>query len=62
MNALRLSRGVPESLFKERTGLPFSLVEVKLEALRKDRLLEPDRIQATELGQRYLNSLLARFL
>jgi oxygen-independent coproporphyrinogen-3 oxidase len=62
MNALRLSGGVSEDLFTERTGLPLSLVRVKLESLRKDRLLERDRLQATELGQRYLNSLLERFL
>ncbi|WP_225315065.1 radical SAM family heme chaperone HemW [Marinobacter confluentis] len=62
MNALRLTEGVPENLFTERTGLPLSVVEVKLEALRTDRLLERGRIQATELGQRYLNSLLERFL
>jgi oxygen-independent coproporphyrinogen-3 oxidase len=62
MNALRLTDGVPENLFTERTGLPLSLVQVKLEALRKDDLLERDRIQATGLGQRYLNSLLERFL
>ena len=62
MNALRLSKGVSENLFTERTGLPLSVVKVKLESLRKDRLLERDRLQATELGQRYLNSLLERFL
>lgn len=62
MNALRLGGGVSENLFTERTGLPLSVVEVKLESLRKDRLLERDRLQATELGQRYLNSLLERFL
>jgi putative oxygen-independent coproporphyrinogen III oxidase len=62
MNALRLSGGVPESLFTERTGLPLSTVEVQLESLRKDRLMMPDRLQTTELGQRYLNSLLERFL
>ena len=62
MNALRLSGGVSEHLFTERTGLPLSVVEVKLKALRKDCLLERDRLQATELGQRYLNSLLERFL
>jgi len=62
MNALRLSEGVPESLFTERTGLPLSAIEVKLESLRKDRLLERDRLQATQFGQRYLNSLLERFL
>ncbi|MCL7945635.1 radical SAM family heme chaperone HemW [Marinobacter sp. ATCH36] len=62
MNALRLTSGVPENLFTERTGLPLSTVAVKLEALRTENLLEPGRIQTTELGQRYLNSLLERFL
>jgi len=62
MNALRLSSGVPENLFTERTGLPLSRVAVKLEKLRKENMLEPGRIQTTELGQRYLNSLLERFL
>ncbi|MGM0767812.1 MAG: radical SAM family heme chaperone HemW [Pseudomonadota bacterium] len=62
MNALRLSDGVDETLFSERTGLPLATVAVKLEQLRKEKLLAPDRIKATDLGQRYLNSLLERFL
>ncbi len=62
MNSLRLTSGVDEQLFTRRTGLPLSSVAVKLELLRKEKLLEPHRIQATELGQRYLNSLLERFL
>ncbi|MDL0432417.1 radical SAM family heme chaperone HemW [Marinobacter sp. TBZ242] len=62
MNALRLTSGVPENLFTERTGLPLSTVAVKLDELRTENLLVPGRIQTTELGQRYLNSLLERFL
>lgn len=62
MNALRLSAGVPETLFQQRTGLPLSTIAVQLETLRQERLMHPHRIQATELGQRYLNSLLQRFL
>lgn len=62
MNALRLTSGVPEHLFTERTGLPLSTVAVKLAELRTENLLQPGRIQTTELGQRYLNSLLERFL
>ncbi|WP_228257401.1 radical SAM family heme chaperone HemW [Marinobacter sp. NP-4(2019)] len=62
MNALRLSEGVDEQLFSTRTGLPLSTVAVKLEQLRKENLLAPDRLKATELGHRYLNSLLERFL
>ncbi|EMP54158.1 hypothetical protein MSNKSG1_17271 [Marinobacter santoriniensis NKSG1] len=62
MNTLRLKHGVEESLFVERTGLPLRSVGVKLEELRRENLLERGRLQATELGQRYLNSLLERFL
>ena len=62
MNALRLGAGVPESLFQQRTGLPVSTIAVQLETLRREGLMHPQRIQATELGQRYLNSLLQRFL
>ena len=62
MNALRLKKGVNESLFSERTGLPLTTVGVKIEQLRNEKLLVSDRLQATDLGQRYLNSLLERFL
>ncbi|HET8850545.1 MAG TPA: radical SAM family heme chaperone HemW [Marinobacter sp.] len=62
MNALRLGDGVPESLYSERTGLPLSTIAVKLRQLRDRALLAPDRLQATEQGQRYLNSLLEHFL
>jgi len=62
MNALRLRKGVDESLFYDRTGLPLTSVAVQLEKLREDKLLAHDRLQATDLGQRYLNSLLERFL
>jgi len=62
MNALRLAAGVPESLFQQRTGLPLSTIAVQLDTLRREGLMHPQRIQATELGQRYLNSLLQRFL
>lgn len=62
MNALRLREGVDERLFSDRTGLPLTTVEVQLKRLREDKLLVSDRLQATSLGQRYLNSLLERFL
>lgn len=62
MNALRLTSGVPENMFTERTGLPLSTVAVKVETLRNEKMLKPGRLQTTELGQRYLNSLLERFL
>lgn len=62
MNALRLHEGVDESLYRARTGLPLSSVAVKLEELRNQGLLTNHRIQATDQGQRYLNSVLEHFL
>lgn len=62
MNALRLHEGVDESLYQARTGLPLSSVAVKLEELRNQGLLTNHRIQATDQGQRYLNSVLEHFL
>jgi oxygen-independent coproporphyrinogen-3 oxidase len=62
MNALRLKSGVDENLFSLYTGLPLSSVAVQLQLLREENLLEKHRIQATNLGRRYLNSVLERFL
>nr|WP_236955927.1 radical SAM family heme chaperone HemW [Marinobacter nauticus] len=62
MNALRLKSGTDERLYDERTGLPLSSIAVKLEQLRNENLIVPDRLQATAKGQRYLNSLLEHFL
>ncbi|GGC70009.1 radical SAM family heme chaperone HemW [Marinobacter halophilus] len=62
MNALRLKRGTTEAMYLDRTGLPLSSVAVQLQQLRNKHLLTPHRIQATEQGQRYLNSLLEHFL
>ncbi len=62
MNALRLKGGVDENLYTERTGLPLHSIAAILGRLRQDALLHPSRLQTTDLGQRYLNSLLERFL
>ncbi|TBW52193.1 radical SAM family heme chaperone HemW [Marinobacter halodurans] len=62
MNALRLGEGVDQSLFTKRTGLPLTEIAAILSDLRSKGLLVPDRLQATPLGQRYLNSILERFL
>ena len=62
MNVLRLKSGTEEQLYSERTGLPLSSIAVKLEQLRNENLIVPDRLQATAQGQRYLNSLLEHFL
>ncbi len=64
MNALRLTDGVPLSLFQQRTGQPLSTVEATIKKAQSKGLLTitQDRLQPTLLGQRFLNELLALFL
>ena len=64
MNALRLVAGVPATLFTQRTGLPLQALQPGLDQAREQGLLEPDpdRLQATGRGLRFLNDLLQRFL
>jgi putative oxygen-independent coproporphyrinogen III oxidase len=64
LNALRLTDGVPASMFAERTGLPLAVIAHELEQATERGLLDPDptRIRATPLGTRFLNDLLAMFL
>ena len=63
LNALRLNRGVPAALFEARAGLPLSAIAPLLQLARERELLEPDpqRLQPTPLGRRFLNDLLALF-
>jgi putative oxygen-independent coproporphyrinogen III oxidase len=64
MNALRLTDGVPLTLFPERTGLPLCAIEKSALAARQEGLLEiaNDRLRPTAQGRRFLNRLLALFL
>ncbi|MDR2207891.1 MAG: radical SAM family heme chaperone HemW [Azoarcus sp.] len=64
MNALRLSEGVPATLFTERTGLPLEVIAGQLEKARCAALLSPapDRLRPTARGLRFLNDLLQIFL
>jgi len=64
LNALRLTEGVPTSLFAERTGFPLSLVSREIEIATRKDLLEPDPavIRPTSLGRRFLNDLQQIFL
>lgn len=62
MNALRLVDGVPEELFERRTGLPLAAVEPVLSSLRKQSLMQANRLQLTEQGYGFLNSILEQFL
>jgi oxygen-independent coproporphyrinogen-3 oxidase len=64
LNALRLTQGVPASLFAERTGYPLSLVARPIaEAVRRGLLdADPQWLRPTDLGRRFLNDLQALFL
>ncbi len=64
MNALRLTGGVPQTLFAERTGLPLASIEAELIDARKRGLLDTanNTLRPTEQGRRFLNDLLQVFL
>ena len=64
LNALRLRDGFPESGFRDRTGLDFSLLSNLIETAKADGLMEQvgECWRPTETGFRYLNDLQARFL
>ena len=64
LNALRLHGGVAWSLFQERTGLSAKSIALSVDKLVAQGLLidSAERLQPTELGQRYLNQILREFL
>ena len=64
MNALRLVEGVSADLFYQRTGLPLTALEPALSQAREREWLEadPQRLQATALGLRFLNEVLQAFM
>ncbi len=64
LNALRLTSGVPASLFAERTGLPLSVAAHPIAEAARKGLLDPDPtlLKPTLLGRRFLNDLQALFL
>ncbi len=64
LNALRLTQGVPTTLFAERTGLNILSIENKRrEAISKGLLLDtPEIICATTLGKKFLDNLTGLFL
>ena len=64
LNVLRLTEGVPATLFETRTGLPLSVVESQLADLRARGLLVPDEthIQPTPQGRAFLSDLQEAFL
>jgi oxygen-independent coproporphyrinogen-3 oxidase len=64
LNALRLTAGVPASLFVERTGLPLSVIAQPIAEATRKGLLDPDPalLAPTLLGRRFLNDLQELFL
>lgn len=64
MNALRLNEGVEARLYEQRTGLLLSDLEPTLNKLRDQGLITENhqRLQATALGQRFLNNLIDAFI
>jgi len=64
LNALRLTDGVPATLFAERTGYPLTLVRQGLESAEARGLMQsdPTLLRPTALGRRFLNDLQTLFL
>jgi oxygen-independent coproporphyrinogen-3 oxidase len=64
LNALRLRGGFDQSLFEERTGLPWREAEPVVLMARERGLLEacPEGFRPSELGWRFMNDLQALFL
>jgi oxygen-independent coproporphyrinogen-3 oxidase len=63
LNALRLVEGVPAARFPAATGLPSKVIAPLLARLRGQGLLDPDpdRLRASVLGRRFLDSVIAEF-
>ena len=64
LNALRLNAGVPLTDFTARTGLSAEAIAAPLHAARTRGWLtdDPDRLQPTPPGRRFLNDLIEVFL
>lgn len=64
MNALRLNAGVPIDYFAERTGQSLPEIETTWHDLQQRGLVAPlsARLQPTDTGHRFLNTILAAFM
>lgn len=62
LNALRLIDGVDASLFEQRTGVPFSEIDATWAKVNAQGLVQRDRIGVTELGLRYLDTVVGEFI
>lgn len=64
LNVLRIHDGVAWSLFEARTGLNYESIALQVDKLVEQGLLkdQPEQLQPTALGRRYLNQILRAFL
>ena len=63
MNALRLNEGFTLEQFEARTAMAATVLERQLQSLAQRDLLkiEGNRVRASALGRRYLDSVIAEF-
>lgn len=64
LNALRLYRAIPMTLFSERTGLSWQAIQKPLDLAVQEKLISINatHIQTTDLGKKFLNNALEHFL
>ena len=64
LNAFRLTEGFERSLFESTTGMPWSAIAARVDRAAADGLLreDGDRVEPTELGLRFADDLVMRFL
>jgi coproporphyrinogen III oxidase-like Fe-S oxidoreductase len=62
LNALRLIDGVDVGLFEQRTAVPFSEIGATWKKLHAEGLVRRDRLAVTELGLRYLDTVVGEFI
>jgi oxygen-independent coproporphyrinogen-3 oxidase len=62
MNALRLIDGTSLTTFTEKTGLDWQVIATQWDGLVAQGLVRPDRCSTTELGLRYLDTVLEKFV
>ena len=62
MNALRLIDGTSMAAFTEKTGLSWQSIEKQWNELLAQGLVRGDRCSTTELGLRYLDTVLGKFV
>lgn len=62
MNVLRLTDGVAEEQFNATTGLPYQVIQTKVQQLRAEGMMVPNRLQLSPRGYLLLNSVVEQFL